>query len=311
MPKSIIRIATRKSPLAMWQAEQVAKNLEELWPGLITKLVPMQTKGDRFLKDRLQNIGGKGLFIKELETAILNDEADIAVHSMKDVPAKQPNGLQLAAICERENPFDALLSNTFKSLRDFPPGAVIGTSSLRREAQILASYPNLKIKTLRGNIHTRIQKLKNQEYDGIILAASGLIRMGLEKEIKSIMTSDLMIPACGQGALGIECRDTDENVQELLKPLNNVQTNICVGVERKINKALGGSCHSPIGIYCQNIEGKLNLVVRVLSNNGQQYVETRQISTIQDKQNLVDFALQELKKQGVQKLLNIEPDSME
>ena len=305
MPKSIIRIATRKSPLAMWQAEHVASSLQSIWPGLEVELVPMQTKGDRFLKDRLQNIGGKGLFIKELETALLNNQADIAVHSMKDVPAEQPAGLQLAVICEREDPHDALLSHGPTTLADFADGAIIGTSSLRREAQILAKYPKLKIKTLRGNIHTRINKLKDKEYDGIILAASGLIRMNLNIEIKATLNKQIMLPACGQGALGIECRSNDHESLKLIEPLNDDSTNLCVRTERKINHALGGSCHSPIGIHCEIINNELQLTVRVLGIDGRQEVNTRLNAQLNDSANMITKALNDLEQQGVRKLLNI------
>lgn len=306
MPKSIIRIATRKSPLAMWQAEHVASSLQSIWPGLETKLVPMQTKGDRFLKDRLQNIGGKGLFIKELETSLLNNQADIAVHSMKDVPAEQPEGLQLAAICEREDPHDALLSHGPRSLAEFTDGSIIGTSSLRREAQILAAYPNLKIKTLRGNIHTRINKLKDQDYDAIILAASGLIRMNLHNEIKATLNKQMMLPACGQGALGIECREGDSDSLKLIETLNHNPTNLCVRSERKINQALGGSCHSPIGIHCEILDNQLELKVRVLSKDGKQEVNTKQIASLGDSGVMITKALNDLERQGVRKLLNID-----
>lgn len=306
MSNSIIRIATRKSPLALWQAEHVASSLQSIWPGLETKLIPMQTKGDRFLKDRLQNIGGKGLFIKELETALLNNQADIAVHSMKDVPAEQPKGLQLAVICEREDPHDALLSHGQQSFADFTDGAIIGTSSLRREAQILATYPNLQIKTLRGNIHTRINKLKEKAYDGIILAASGLIRMNLQSEIKATLDKNIMLPACGQGALGIECRVNDKDSLRLITPLNDIDTNLCVRIERQINQALGGSCHSPIGIHCEIVNNQLELNVRVLSRDGQQSISTKQSSLMHASDLMVVKALNDLEQQGVRKLLNID-----
>lgn len=303
MTNKIIRIASRKSPLALWQANSVAHNIKLHWPEIKTQIVPMQTKGDQHLKDRLQLIGGKGLFIKELETALLNNQADIAVHSMKDVPSNCPDGLELTAICKRESPYDALLSNKYNCLSEFPSGSIIGTSSLRRESQILASYPELKIKTLRGNIHTRIDKMKNGEYDGIILAESGLTRMSLQHEIKIILSEQIMLPACGQGALGIECRSYDHQILEIIKPLNDEETATCVRTERYVNRGLGGSCHSPIGVFCRLLDNKLKLSVKVLSLDGKQIVSSEQSGDIVDWQNIAEISLKILEQQGVRKLL--------
>lgn len=304
MSKILIRIATRKSPLALWQAEHVAEALKENFPDITTELIPLQTKGDMFLKDKLQLLGGKGLFTKELELALLNNEADIAVHSMKDVPSSQPEGLIIAAICERHNPFDAFVSNKYNCLEELNSGCIVGTSSLRREAQILAAYPNLTIKTLRGNINTRLNKLDNKEYDAIILATSGLMRLEQEWRIKKIIDKEIMLPACGQGALGIECRANDLQILDILKSLKHTTTEICVNTERFINKSLGGSCHSPIGIFCEKISSdKLALSTKVLSHDGKQQAFAYEIGDISDNLHLANQVLNSLEKQGVEKLI--------
>jgi hydroxymethylbilane synthase len=306
MTNKIIRIATRKSPLALWQAEHVAKKLKAQWPQVQTELVPMQTSGDNYLKDRLLSIGGKGLFIKELEIALLNNKADIAVHSMKDMPATLPDGLRLSVICKRDNPFDALVSQSHASLDEFPKGAVIGTSSLRRQSQILASRPDLIIKTLRGNIHTRISKLENNEYDGIILAASGLIRMSFEEKIQQVIACEIMLPACGQGALGIECRENDSEIQEIIDPLNDDVTSVCVNTERYVNEKLGGSCHAPIAIFCRKIsDEQLSLQAKLLSPNGDQFIYAEQKGKFTQALELADVCVQELLQKGAEKLLSI------
>ncbi len=208
-----LRIATRKSPLALWQANHIADLLKQHWPLIKIELVPMVTSGDKFLKDKLLITGGKGLFVKELEEALLTGQADIAVHSIKDVPATFPEGLALAAICKRHNPLDAFIAKRHKTLQDLPAGSVIGTSSLRRQSQLLALRPDLEIKVLRGNINTRLDKLEAGEYDAIILAVAGLERMGMQASITEILSDELMLPACGQGALGIECRTEDSDIK--------------------------------------------------------------------------------------------------
>ncbi|MEK1908357.1 MAG: hydroxymethylbilane synthase [Pseudomonas sp.] len=244
-----IRIATRKSALALWQAEYVKARLEEAHPGLIVSLVPMVSRGDKLLDAPLAKIGGKGLFVKELETALLENEADIAVHSMKDVPMDFPEGLGLFCICEREDPRDAFVSNTFASLDDLPPGSVVGTSSLRRQAQLLARRPDLKIQFLRGNVNTRLAKLDAGDYDAIILAAAGLIRLGFEDRIRSSISVEHSLPAGGQGAVGIECRSADSAIHALLAPLHHRETALRVTAERALNKHLNGGCQVPIACY--------------------------------------------------------------
>jgi hydroxymethylbilane synthase len=244
-----IRIATRKSALALWQAEYVKARLEQAHPGLSVVLVPMVSRGDRLLDSPLSKIGGKGLFVKELETALLENQADIAVHSMKDVPMDFPEGLGLFCICEREDPRDAFVSNTYTSLEQLPPGSIVGTSSLRRQAQLLARRPDLKIHFLRGNVNTRLAKLDAGEYDAIILAAAGLIRLGFEDRITSAISIDDSLPAGGQGAVGIECRSGDADIHELLKPLHHQETALRVRAERAMNKHLNGGCQVPIACY--------------------------------------------------------------
>lgn len=252
----IIRIATRKSALALWQAEFVKAQLLVHHPELEVELVPMSTKGDKLLDTPLSKVGGKGLFVKELEVAMLEGRADIAVHSMKDVPMEFPEGLGLAVICEREDPLDAFVSNDYQHIEQLPDGAVIGTSSLRRQSQIQASFPSLRIKELRGNVNTRLSKLDNREYDAIILASAGLIRLEMSNRISSRLPSDVSLPAGGQGAVGIECRTGDQTILDLLAPLNHVGTAHCVLAERAVNRHLQGGCQVPIACFAElNPEG--------------------------------------------------------
>ncbi|MBE0506411.1 MAG: hydroxymethylbilane synthase [Marinospirillum sp.] len=246
---SLLRIATRRSPLALWQAEHVKARLEELHPGLEVVLVPIKTQGDIILDTPLSKIGGKGLFVKELEACMLNGEADIAVHSMKDVPMEFPEGLKLGPIMERHAPTDALVSNTYNTLDEIPAGKVIGTSSLRRSCQLLASRPDLKVQWLRGNLQTRIGKLDAGEYDAILLATSGMQRMGLGDRIRQEIPAEVSLPACGQGALGIELREGDEQSAALVAALNHTESETCVLAERAMNTRLKGGCQVPIGGY--------------------------------------------------------------
>lgn len=250
-----IRIATRKSALALWQAEYVKARLELAHPGLGVSLVPMVSRGDKLLDSPLSKIGGKGLFVKELENALLEGDADIAVHSMKDVPMDFPEGLGLYCICEREDPHDAFVSNRYGSLDALPPGAVVGTSSLRRQAQLLARRPDLTCRFLRGNVNTRLAKLDAGEYDAIILAAAGLIRLGFETRIRASLDVEHSLPAGGQGAVGIECRASDTELQALLAPLHHDVTAVRVQAERAMNKHLNGGCQVPIACYAE-LEGE-------------------------------------------------------
>ena len=252
-----IRIATRKSPLAMWQAEHVAAELKRVHPGIGIEIVGMTTQGDKILDTPLAKIGGKGLFIKELEQGLLSDEADIAVHSMKDVPVEFPAGLHLAVIMQREDPRDAFVSNTYASIDELPQGACVGTSSLRRQSQLAEQRPDLEIKSLRGNVNTRLRKLDDGEYDAIILAAAGLIRLGFQARITAFIGPEQSLPAIGQGAVGIECRSDDERVNELIAPLHHEETARCVLAERAMNERLNGGCQVPIAGYAMLENGEL------------------------------------------------------
>lgn len=249
LQNNLLKIATRQSPLALWQANFVKHQLETLHPGLRVELVPMVTKGDVILDSPLAKIGGKGLFVKELEAALLDGRADIAVHSMKDVPMEFPQGLGLSVICRREDPRDAFVSNKYAALVDLPAGAVVGTSSLRRQCQLKQLRPDLQVHSLRGNVGTRLSKLDQGEYDAIILASAGLIRLGLAERIRSFIEVEQSLPAVGQGAVGIECRSDDLVVQQLLAPLADQQTTLCVLAERAMNRRLQGGCQVPIGGY--------------------------------------------------------------
>ena len=249
MAARTLRIATRKSPLALWQANFVKDRLEALHPDLQVELVPMSTQGDKILDTPLAKVGGKGLFVKELETAMMEGRADIAVHSMKDVPVEFPDGLGLHTICEREDPRDAFVSNHFNQIDELPQGAVVGTSSLRRQCQLRAARPDLVIRDLRGNVNTRLAKLDAGEYDAIILAAAGLKRLEMAHRIAAFIEPEQSLPANGQGAVGIECRLDDHELHALLAPLEHPETRIRVLTERAMNRALQGGCQVPIGAY--------------------------------------------------------------
>ncbi|HAS4542904.1 TPA: hydroxymethylbilane synthase [Vibrio cholerae] len=249
MTETPIRIATRQSPLALWQANYVKDALMAAHPGLQVELVTMATRGDVILDTPLAKVGGKGLFVKELEIAMLEGRADLAVHSMKDVPVDFPDGLGLVTICEREDPRDAFVSNTYAKIEDLPSGAIVGTCSLRRQCQLKAARPDLVIKELRGNVGTRLSKLDAGEYDAIILAAAGLKRLELESRIRSFIEPEQSLPAVGQGAVGIECRVNDQRVRALLAPLNHADTADRVRCERAMNLTLQGGCQVPIGSY--------------------------------------------------------------
>ncbi|EGR0263648.1 hydroxymethylbilane synthase [Vibrio cholerae] len=262
MTETPIRIATRQSPLALWQANYVKDALMAAHPGLQVELVTMVTRGDVILDTPLAKVGGKGLFVKELEIAMLEGRADLAVHSMKDVPVDFPDGLGLVTICEREDPRDAFVSNTYAKIEDLPSGAIVGTCSLRRQCQLKAARPDLVIKELRGNVGTRLSKLDAGEYDAIILAAAGLKRLELESRIRSFIEPEQSLPAVGQGAVGIECRVNDQRVRALLAPLNHADTADRVRCERAMNLTLQGGCQVPIGSYAL-LEGD-NIWLRAL-----------------------------------------------
>ena len=253
------RIATRKSPLALWQAEHVRERLRAAHPGLEVELVTMSTKGDRVLDSPLAKIGGKGLFVKELEQGMLAGDADIAVHSMKDVPVEFPEGLGIGAILEREDPHDAFVSNRFDAVAALPEAAVVGTSSLRRQCQLRAVRPDLDIRDLRGNVGTRLGKLDNGDYDAIVLACAGLKRLDLAGRIAESIDADTMLPAIGQGIIGIETRLDDARVRELLAPLHDAETAVRLAAERSLNATLAGGCQAPVAGHAVLEGGELRL----------------------------------------------------
>ncbi len=256
MKKNILRIATRKSPLALWQTHHVRDELSRAYPELQIELVEMSTQGDKILDTPLAKIGGKGLFVKELETGLLNKTVDIAVHSMKDVPVEFPEGLILPIIMRREEPYDALVSNEYPNLAALPKGAIVGTSSLRRQCQLLALRPDLEIHSLRGNVGTRLKKLDNGEFKAIILAAAGLKRLGLGERITERLKPEIMLPAIAQGAIGIECRKDDTETLELINILNDKATQQRITAERALNARLNGGCQVPIAGFAE-IEGEI------------------------------------------------------
>ena len=257
-PKKLV-IASRESMLAMWQAEHIKGRLKALYPDCEVEILGMTTRGDQILDRTLSKIGGKGLFIKELEQALQDGRADLAVHSIKDVPMELPVGFALAAIGERASPFDAFVSNQYARLEEMPAGAIVGTSSLRREAQLRAKFPHLTIKPLRGNVQTRLSKLDNGDYDAVILAAAGLQRLGLDSRIREILSPADSLPAAGQGALGIEIAARRTDLADILRPLNHEETAACVTAERALARALGGSCQVPLAAYCVMEDGLLTL----------------------------------------------------
>jgi hydroxymethylbilane synthase len=264
MQNPVVRIATRKSLLALWQAEYVKAELEKHHPGIQVELLGMTTRGDKILDTPLAKVGGKGLFVKELEVAMLEKRADIAVHSMKDVPMEFPEGLGLSAICPRERPTDAFVSNKFQTVSELPHGAIVGTSSLRRQALLREQRPDLEIHDLRGNVQTRLGKLDDGQYDAIILATAGLLRLDLKERIRSELSDDIFLPAGGQGAVGIECRTDDEALHALLKPLHDPDTAACVLAERAMNRRLEGGCQVPIACFATLNEAKDELFLRGL-----------------------------------------------
>lgn len=303
MTQKILHIATRKSPLALWQAEWVRTQLLQHWPDRTINLLPMQTSGDKFLKDKLSVTGGKGLFVKELEEALIDGRADLAVHSMKDVPADLPEGLTIAALCERGNPFDAFVSD-YPDIQALPPNARIGTSSSRRQSQLLALRPDLQILTLRGNIQTRLQKLQDGFFEAIILATAGLERMNMQTHIRKILNPDDMLPACGQGALGVECRKNDAEILRLLSPLHHINTAQCVLAERKVNALLGGNCHIPLAVYCSiPAADQCRIEARILSFDGKIILQDIQQGALQEALTLAQYCADALMKQGALTLL--------
>ncbi|TCP96835.1 hydroxymethylbilane synthase [Cricetibacter osteomyelitidis] len=302
--KNKLKIATRQSPLALWQANFVKGELEQRYPDLTVELVPMVTKGDVILDSPLAKIGGKGLFVKELENALLDGRADIAVHSMKDVPMTFPEGLDLAVICQREDPRDSFVSNTYRTLTELPQSATVGTSSLRRQCQLKALRPDLNIQSLRGNVGTRLSKLDNGDYDAIILASAGLIRLGLAERIASFIEMETSLPAAGQGAVGIECRTDDIETKTLLAPLVHQATTYCVLAERAMNNHLQGGCQVPIGGFATLQNNELYLRALVGADDGSVILRAEGKSAVENAEVLGIQVAQSLLKQGADKLLS-------
>ncbi len=298
-----LKIATRQSPLALWQAEHIRARLEILHPNLQVELVKFVTQGDKILDTPLAKIGGKGLFVKELEAALLDGRADLAVHSMKDVPMHLPEGLALAVTCEREDPHDAFVSNAYERFADLPHGAKVGTSSLRRKCQILQARPDLEILDLRGNVGTRLSKLDAGQYDAIILASAGLKRLELFTRIRHTLDIETSLPAVGQGALGLECRDADAEVLALIAPLMHQETDVCVRAERAFNAYLEGGCQVPIAGYATLQAGELTLQGRVGSVDGKVLLKAQVQGTPAQAEQLGVALAQDLLAQGAGELL--------
>lgn len=298
-----IRIATRKSPLALWQANFVKQQILTNHPNLTVELIPMVTKGDVLLDSPLSKIGGKGLFVKQLEQAILNNEADIAVHSIKDIPAEFPEGLTLATICKRDDVRDSFISNKYSNIDELPNGAIIGTSSLRRQCQLRAKYPHLQIKDLRGNVGTRLAKLDNKQYDAIILASAGLKRLALEDRIKQYIDTDLILPAVGQGAIGIETRSDDKQILEILSVLDDKHSRVCIEAERAMNKALQGGCQVPIAGYSQLNNNILSLQGLVGRIDGSKIIKGTLEGSITEAEKLGQELAKRLLDQGAKAIL--------
>jgi len=294
-------IATRRSRLALWQAEHVKARLEKVHAGLEVELLAMTTRGDELLDQRLDTVGGKGLFIKELESALLDGRAELAVHSMKDVPADMPPGFEIAAILEREDPRDAFISHKFRTLAELKKGAVLGTSSLRRAAQIKERHPDIELKLLRGNVETRLAKLDRGEYDAIILAVAGLVRLGLARRIGERLAPDTSLPAPGQGAIGIECMSGRGDVRALVAPLADAPTAACVRAERAVSFGLGGSCSLPLGAYAEYAKGKIRLRALVAAEDGQRVVRAE--STGEDPEALGAIVVEQLRSRGAEQIL--------
>lgn len=299
----VLKIATRKSPLALWQAEHIKARLEKLHEHLTVELVTFVTQGDKILDTPLAKIGGKGLFVKELETALMDGRADLAVHSMKDVPMKLPEGLDLAVICEREDPLDAFVSNHYKNFDDLPQGAIVGTSSLRRKCQILHQRPDLVIHDLRGNVGTRLSKLDEGLYDAIILASAGLKRLELGDRIRHTLPAYMSLPAVGQGALGLECRANDQAVLDLIAPLRHDETEVCVRAERAFNAYLEGGCQVPIAGYAVLNDQQICIEGRVGNLDGTTLLKAQHIGQVDQAEHLGELLGKDLLQQGAGELL--------
>lgn len=299
-----LRIATRKSPLALWQAEHVRARLREAHPGLQVELVTMTTQGDRVLDSPLARIGGKGLFVKELEQGMLEGGADIAVHSMKDVPAELPPGLEIGAILEREDPLDAFVSNHYGSIDALPEAALVGTSSLRRQCQLRARRPDLRLLDLRGNVNTRLGRLDQGDYDAIVLACAGLRRLGMAARITRALTPEESLPAMGQGVIGIECRREDEGVRRLLEPLDHEPTRLRIGAERALNAGLAGGCQAPVAGFSLLNNDFIELRGLVGWPDGSEIVHGQIVGPASDAESLGRELAEDLLARGARRILD-------
>lgn len=295
---STLVIASRESRLAMWQAEHVRDRLRVLYPECHIEIKGMTTKGDRILDKTLSKVGGKGLFVKELELALDAGEADIAVHSFKDVPMELPEGFEIATVLTRADPFDAFVSHKYASLDDLPEGAVLGTSSLRRQANIAARYPHLVIRPLRGNVDTRLSKLDHGEYDAIILAAAGLKRLKLEERIRMIIPAEVSLPAPGQGAMAIEIKSGREDIKALLAPLHDAKTDVCVRAERTLSRLFGGSCQIPLAAFATLTGDEITLRAMIATPDGKESVFAEVTGAASQPEALGEKAGVLLKEQG-------------
>jgi hydroxymethylbilane synthase len=299
-----LRLGTRKSPLALWQAEHIRARLLALHPGLRVDLVTMSTEGDRILDRSLALVGGKGLFIKELEQGLLDRRTDLAVHSLKDMTVSLPAGLMLAAVCEREDPRDAFVSGLYPELSALPPGARVGTASLRRQCQLRAAFPALDVVTLRGNVNTRLAKLDAGEFEAIILAVAGLKRLGFETRIRARLDADVSLPAVGQGVVCIECRTDDAATRALLAPLEHAPTRACISAERALNAALEGGCQVPIGGYAELHGERLHLRGLVGDPDGSRVIRGEVTGAIAEAEQLGQQLATELLARGARAILD-------
>lgn len=307
MKQQTLIIATRESPLAVWQANWVRQRLEHFHPGISVRLLGVTTQADKMLEISLTQIGGKGLFVKELEEALLDKRADIAVHSMKDVPMILPEGLSLPVMCEREDPRDAFVSNHHASLDDLPMQAIVGTSSFRRQSQLNAMRPDLQIAHLRGNVNTRLAKLDRGDYAAIILAGAGLIRLNMRDRIRRFLRLDESLPAAGQGVLGLECRADDVNTQKLIAALNHQPSADCVTAERAMCRRVGGGCQVPVAAYAEIKQDRITLTGLVGKIDGSLILRAS-YSDARDKADYIgERVAQELLSQGAQEILNCVP----
>lgn len=302
MSDSII-IATRESPLALWQAEHVQALLRERYPEKDVKLLGMTTKGDQILDKTLSKIGGKGLFVKELEVAMQQGAAHLAVHSLKDVPMELPEGFVLAAVSSREDPRDAFVSPRYETLESMPAGSVVGTASLRRELMLRSKFPHLVVKPVRGNVGTRLRKLDSGEYDALIMASAGLKRLALEERIREIISDEISLPSPGQGALGLECLANDEKTREAVAFINDEQTRACCLAERAVSRALGGSCQVPLAAYATITDSTMRLRALIGDHTTGELVTTEQTGPWTEYERLASEAVDALLKQGARRYI--------